>query len=104
MYPTTGYTHLPTARERLRNEIVSLTVLIAEHPSVEYYAERYSQAMAQKHLDDLHDNQRACDKPRCFGTATGPRAICLECWIDELEDAGDYAEHMQFTRELRHGQ
>jgi hypothetical protein len=103
MNPTTGYTRLPTARERLRNEIVSLTVLIAEHPSVEYYAERYSHAMAQKHTDDLRDNQRACDTTGCFGTATGDRAICLDCWIDELERELDYCDLLDTQEGLRHG-
>ena len=103
MYLATGYTHLPTARERLRNEITTCIFYMVDNPDSEYWADRFANAMAQKHLDDLHDNQRACDAPGCFGTATGPRAICLDCWIGELEDAGDYVEHMQFTRELRHG-
>ena len=103
MYPTTGYTHLPTPRERLRNEIASCIVYVADYPDSKYWADRFANAMAQKHLDDLHDNQRACDAPGCFGTATGDRVICLDCWIEELDEVGDYAEHMQFTQELRHG-
>lgn len=103
MYPTTGHTHLPTPRERLQSEIASCIVYMADYPDSEYWANRFAEAMAQWHLDDLRDNQRACDTTGCFGTATGDRAICLDCWIDELERELDYCDLLDMQEGLRHG-